>query len=271
MTTQQVRKDPDKGYTWAEQMVVVLARELRSDDVVIVGGARHDIPFGAAMLAKMLYVPDMTLLTTGQFVNPPMLPLEYSGHTTVLFSKEADALFGGYEVFEISETGLSVFFYGGLQIDKYGNSNMHFIGDPKNPTVRGPGLVNISFSVTAGRTYLFPVWHNKRTFVDKVDFVSAVGHLQGGDSRKNAGIETGGPVLCVSPLGVFDFEEKTKHMRVKSIHEWVTREEIIENTGFELRWPKKVAVTKPPTKDELELLHTRIDPHGIFKGLSGRL
>ncbi|MBI4287695.1 MAG: CoA synthetase [Chloroflexi bacterium] len=271
MTTQQERKQPEKGYTWAEQMVVVLARELRDDDVVIVGGARHDIPCGAAMLAKRLYVPDMTLLTTGQFVNPVLPPLEYSGHTTVLFSKEADALFGGYEVFEVSERGLSVFFYGGLQIDKYGNSNMHFIGDPKNPTVRGPGIVNVSFSTTAGRTYLFPVWHNKRTFVDKVDFISAVGHLQGGNSRKKAGIETKGPVLCASPLGVFDFEPKTKHMQVKSVHEWVARKEIVENTGFELIWPEKVGKTKPPTKDELTLLHKEIDPHGIFRGLSGRL
>lgn len=271
MTTKQERKQPEKGYTWAEQMVVVLARELRDDDIIIVGGARHDIPFGAAMLAKRLYVPDMTLLTTGQFVNPSLTPLEYSGHTAVLFSKEADARFAGYEIFELSERGLSVFFYGGLQIDKYGNCNMHFIGDPRNPTVRGPGLVNISFSVTAGRTYLFPVWHNKRTLVDKVDFISAVGHLQGGDSRQKAGITTKGPVLCVSPLGVFDFEEKTKRMRVKSIHEWITREEIVENTGFELVFPEKVTTTKPPTKDELTLLRTEIDPHGVFRGLSGRL
>jgi len=265
--------DSELGYTWAEQSVVVLARDLKNEDVVLVGGARHDIPFAAAMLAKYLHAPDMTLLTTGQFVNPKLTALHYSGHTSVIYSQEADAVFDGYEVFEVSERegALSCFFYHGLQIDKYGNCNNHVIGDIKHPTVRGPGMVNVSMSVQTQRTYLFPIRHNKRTFVERVDFISAVGHIDGYDSRKKAGINTEGPRLCVSPLGVFDFHPVSKHMRVKSVHERSSLQEIIDNTGFELIVPDQVPTTQRPTDEEMHLLRTEIDPSGVLRGEAGRI
>ncbi len=93
----------------------------------------------------------------------------------------------------------------------------------------------------------------------------------GGSSRKDVGIKGGGPCLCASPLGVFDFEEKSKRMRVKSVHDWVTMDEIVENTGFELLIPDKVPTTQLPTDDELRMLREDIDPTGILRGLAGRL
>ena len=265
--------DSSLRYTWAEQMVVVLARDLRNEDIILVGGARHDIPFAAAMLAKYMHAPDMTLLTTGQFANPKLTALHFSGHTSVMYSNEADALFDGYEVFELSERegALSCFFYHGLQIDKFGNCNNHIIGDIHHPTVRGPGMVNVSMSVQTQRTYLFPIRHNKRTFVERVDFISVVGHIDGWDSRKKAGINTEGPRLCVSPLGVFDFHPESKKMRVKSVHESSSLKEIVENTGFELIIPDKVPATIPPTDEEFHLLRTEIDPSGVLRGEAGRL
>lgn len=266
--------DSSLRYTWPEQMVVVLARDLRNEDRILVGGARHDIPFAAAMLAKYTHAPDMTLITTGQFVNPKLTALHFSGHTSVVYSTEADAIVDGYEVFELSESegALSCFFYHGLQTDKFGNCNLHFIGDMKNPTVRGPGMVNVSMSVNTQRTYLFPIRHNKRTFVERVDFISAVGHIDGWDSRKKAGINTEGPRLCVSPLGVFDFHPESKMMRLKSVHQSSSVQEIVDNTGFELIMPEgEVPITPPPTDEEFHLLRTEIDPSGVLRGEAGRL
>ena len=266
MTTKQ----PD--YSWAEQMVVIFARDIKDNDIAMMGGARHDIPFAAVMLAKNLYCPNLTTITTGCYINPKLTAMHYSGHTSVLYSKEADGMITGYDIFEVSERGyISFFFYHGLQMDKYGNVNLHFIGDWKKPTVRGPGAVNISMSVTPSRHYLFPIRHNKRTFVDKVDFITLPGFLDGGDSRKKAGIKGGGPCLCASPLGVFDFEEKSKRMRLKSVHEWVTVKDIVDNTGFELIIPNNVSTTQPPTKEELQMLREEIDPTGILRGMAGRL
>ena len=107
--------------------------------------------------------------------------------------------------------------------------------------------------------------------MDRVDFITLPGYIDGGDSRQRAGIKGGGPKLCVSPLGVFDFEENSKRMRVKSAHKWVTLQEIVDNTGFELIVPDEVPATPPPTPDEMRLLRQEIDPTGILRGLAGRL
>lgn len=257
-------------YHWAEQMVVVLARDLNDDDVVMVGGAHHTIAFAAVQLARRLYFPNMTLLFSRGYVNPQIIPLRFSGHISGIFSQRAEAKIGGYEIFELSENPfqrLTAFFYHGLQIDRYGNVNLHFIGDPANPTIRGPGAVNISMGVTTRRHYLFPPRHNRRTFVEKVDFVTIPGFLDGENTRAQANIPGGGPTLCVSPLGVFDFEEGSKRMRVKSVHKHSSLEQIRDNTGFELLIPGEIPLTGPPTRDEIKVLRTEIDPEGVLRML----
>lgn len=257
-------------YHWAEQMVAVLARDLQDDDVITVGGVNNTIAFAAVQLARILYVPNITLMFSRGYINPPLVPIRFSGNYSGIFTREGEAKTTVYDIFEHSENPyqrITTFFYYGLQIDKYGNVNSHFIGNPQKPTVRGPGVVNISKGVTTKRHYLFPPRHNRRTFVEKVDFVSVPGFLDGGNSRALAHIRGGGPKLCVSPLGVFDFEEHSKRMRVKSVHEHSSLEEIVENTGFELLVPVKLPITKPPTEDELRLLRAEIDPEGVLKTL----
>ncbi|MBI4288093.1 MAG: CoA synthetase [Chloroflexi bacterium] len=253
-------------FTWAEQIVCVIARDLRDEDSVQVGGARHDIPYAAVSLARLLYAPDMTIFTTSLFWNPELPPLRHSGQLASAFTLMADAKGSGYDIFESSEKGVAtVFFYSGLQIDRYGNINLHFVGDPRDPVIRGPGVVNPSRGVSAKRFYIYAMRHEKRTLVEKVDFISIAGHIDGPDGRRKAGIKTSGPGLCVTPLAVFDFDESTKAMRLKSVHQGVSVEQVMENTGFQPIIPREVTVTPPPTAEELELLHTRIDPDGVLR------
>lgn len=253
-------------FTWAEQIVCVIARDLRNDDSIQVGGARHDIPYAAVSLARLLYVPDMTVFTTSLFWNPELPPLRHSGQLASAFTLMADGKGTGYDIFESSEKGVAkVFFYSGLQIDKFGNINLHFVGDPRDPIIRGPGVVNPSRGVSAQRFYIFAMRHEKRTLVEKVDFITIAGHIDGPDGRQKAGIKTAGPVLCITPLSVMDFDPKTRAMRLKSVHQGVTVEQVVENTGFELIIPPNVPTTPPPTDEELELLHTSIDPDGVLR------
>lgn len=256
----------DLKFTWAEQIAVVLARELRDEDTVSVGGARHDIPYAAVSLARRLYVPNMTIFTTSLFWNPELPPLRHSGQLASAFTLMADGRGTGYDIFESTEKGVTtVFFYSGLQIDKYGNLNLHFVGDPKDPIIRGPGVVNPSRGVSAKRFYIYAMRHEKRTLVEKVDFISIAGHIDGPEGRRKAGIKTSGPALCVTPLAVLDFDDTTKAMRLKSVHQGVSVEQVVENTGFELIIPPKVPTTPQPTEEELELLHSTIDPDGVLR------
>ena len=117
------------------------------------------------------------------------------------------------------------FVVGALQIDKFGNSNLIGVGkDYKHLDFRGPGAVGtLTMAHYVDRYYLFVQSHNKKIFVDKCDFISTVGWGQGGaDGRKKLGIPGSGPVYCITPLCVFDFDENSKRMRLKSLHPGVT-------------------------------------------------
>jgi glutaconate CoA-transferase subunit B len=94
----------------------------------------------------------------------------------------------------------------------------------------------------------------KRSFVDKLDFVTSLGHGEGGDHRARLGLKTKGPTKLVTDLCVFEPDPTTREMSVVSIHPGVTREKIQENTGWPVRYAAKVAVTPAPTAQELETL-----------------
>lgn len=252
-------------YSWAELMTVVIARDLRDGELGHAGGARNEIPVAAVLLARKMHAPNLMFLPTHFGFNPRPLALQLSGPDyRHLRGVEAFGTF--YDVFELGENGrLGFFCYSGMQIDQYGNINLHFIGDPKKPLVRGPGLVNPTWASTASRFYLYPVEHMTRNMVEKVDYISAAGFLDGGDSRVRLGFKGGGPCLCVTPLCVFDFEPQSKRMRIKSVHEWVTLEEVLQNTGFRPIIPDHIPTTAPPTQEELDILRNEVDTQGLLR------
>jgi glutaconate CoA-transferase subunit B len=150
-------------------------------------------------------------------------------------------------------------FLGGAQIDMYGNLNSSFIGDPEKPKVRLPGTGGANDIASLASKILVAMHHEKKRFVEKVDFITTPGYLQGGESRKKAGLLMGGTYKVITHLGIFGFEEKTKRMRLETLHPEVTLEEVKERTGFEMLIPEKIEYTKPPTEQELRSLR-ELDP-----------
>ena len=104
----------------------------------------------------------------------------------------------------------------------------------------------------------------KRVFVEKADFISSVGYLNGGDSREKAGLPPKQAIKVYSNLAALDFEEKTKQMRLVSVHPGVTVERVKENTGFDLVIPEKVPETERPSEQEVDRIRNQIDPHEIY-------
>jgi glutaconate CoA-transferase subunit B len=94
----------------------------------------------------------------------------------------------------------------------------------------------------------------KRGFVDKLDFVTSIGHVTGGDSRAKLGVKTKGPTRLITDLALLEPDPETREMTVVSIHPGVTREQIQENTGWKIKFAAKVAETPAPTAKELEVL-----------------
>ncbi|MEW5934210.1 MAG: CoA-transferase, partial [Bacillota bacterium] len=108
---------------------------------------------------------------------------------------------------------------------------------------------------------------DRRRFVPKCDFVTTPGYLTGPGAREAAGLPPGtGPYKVITNLCVIGFDEETKRMRVESLHPGITREQVQENTGFELLWADDLGRSQPPTAEELQVLRTEVDPYRYIIG-----
>lgn len=256
-----------KGYSINELLAVFIARTIEDGKLVTLGGANMPVPRAGGLLAQMLHAPNIKVVI---------------GLMRTYFSKEeaiesfefiADArMFKSAESYIRHDEWLAqayepnIFAIGGLQIDKFGNTNLIGIGSSiDNLKVRGPGAVATATAATnVDYYYIVAQAHNKNTFVEKCDFISSVGYGTGGDYRKRIGLPGGGPRYVLSPLCIMDFAEESKRMRLKSLHSGVRESDVIQNTGFDLMIPDNIPVTEPPTEEELVLLRTRIDPEGYL-------
>jgi glutaconate CoA-transferase subunit B len=149
---------------------------------------------------------------------------------------------------------ISVGFLGGAQIDRFANLNTTVVGPYDKPKVRLPGGGGAPEIATACGEIFIIMAQGKRSFADKLDFITSLGHGEGGDHRQRLGAKTKGPTRLMTDLCVFEPDPTTKEMIVTSIHPGVTREQIQDNTGWPVRYAAKVAETPPPTATELEVL-----------------
>lgn len=252
----------ERSCTPAELQAVVLSRELQ-DGELGAAGASAAIPMAAMMLARLIHAPDLQIAGE-MFVNPRPKQLWNSMlDDRALGACEAAETF--LELFGHSHRGLDFFFHNGMQVDAYGNINLHHIGGTiDKPKMRGPGAANISYAATSRRFYICTGNHSSRTFVPRVDFITSPGYLDGPDSFRAAGL-TGGPRLCVTPLAVMDFHPDTLRMRLKSVHPWSSPEEVAANTGFDLLTEDEVVTTALPSDRELFLLRETVDPKGLLR------
>ncbi|MDA1096579.1 MAG: CoA synthetase, partial [Chloroflexi bacterium] len=137
------------------------------------------------------------------------------------------------------------------QIDAQGNINLTVLGDHANPDLRLPGAAGsgMLYYMTK-RVILFRMEHTKRVFVEKVDFITSPGSS---DERVH---RPGGPTMLITPLCVMGFSKTEKRFILESVHEGVTVDEVVANTGFSLEIPAAVPQTAPPTSAELSILRT---------------
>jgi glutaconate CoA-transferase subunit B len=153
-------------------------------------------------------------------------------------------------------------FISGAQIDKFGNLNSVRIGRDGPPKVRLTGpIAQADHAVFAQRTFII-MPHERRVFVDRVDFVSAPGHGDGAGWREKLGLPGGGPEKVITDKAVLGFDERTKRMTLESVHPGVSVEDVVAATGFELLMTAPVPQTVPPSSDELTAIRERIDADG---------
>lgn len=249
-----------------EVMAAVLSREIRDGELLVSGGVRSAVPTAAAFLAQRTHAPNATLLLGMGVVNPRPDRL-WPAAGDERYAEGCEGFIDLNEIFDLTESGrIDVAFYGGLQIDRRGNTNLTWVGVGAE-RIRGPGVANAALALTAGRVLLYSERHVPRVFVDRVDVVTIAGHRADGSRPEYAG---GGPDICVTPLGVFDFPEPSRSFALRSLNREASWEDVCEATGFEVERPAELRSTDDPSFDELALLR-EIDPDGLLRREHGLL
>lgn len=245
------------SYNTAELVAVMAARALKDGQVVFAGAG---MPLLSSIAAQKMHAPTLTILFEGGVIAPDIQPGKLPASTN-----EAKSAYGGVMFPMITDMLLfcqrgfvDVGFLGGAQIDKYGNINTSYIGDWRNPKVRLPGSGGAN-DIASCTNVIITSHHEKRRFVEKVDFITSPGNLEGGDSRTQAGLLGNGVSCVVTHLGILGFDSVQGEMVLKAVHPGVTVEEVKANTGWDLLVADDLEITEPPTKEELEIFRS-LDP-----------
>jgi glutaconate CoA-transferase subunit B len=250
----------ETAYTPTALLACVAARLLEDRKSVFVGTG---LPMIAAMLAQRTHAPGLLIIFEAGGIGPyiPVLPISVGDSRTFYKAVAASSM---HDVMSISQAGyLDYGFLGAAQIDRYGNINTTVIGPYDSPKVRLPGSGGANDVGTFCHRTIIIMRQDRRKFVDTVDFVTTPGYLTGPGAREQAGLPANsGPYRVITQLGVYGFDAATKAMNLISVHPDVTVEQIQASSSFPILIPDHMAVSPPPTADDVRILH-EIDPTGL--------
>lgn len=250
-------------FTPSELMVIVAARELKDHETVLVGVG---IPNLAANLAMRLQAPHLNMVYESGAIgsNPTRMPLSIGDPCLVTGAKSVCSM---YEQFAYYLQGgrIDVGFLGGAQIDKYGNINSTIIGQYKAPKVRLPGSGGACDIASNVKKIIVITPHEKRRFVERVDFLTSPGFLDGKEKWKQLKLQGGGPYAVITNLGTMKFDEVTGEMTLVALQPGSSVEKVQENTPWKIRVAGKLEQTPPPTEKELATVRA-LDPSRTYLG-----
>lgn len=250
-----------RAWTASELLTVMASRALHDGQIVFAGVG---VPLLAATLAQRLHAPGLTILFEGGVIGPFIVPGDLPPSTNEQrCTRRANMVCPITDVLMLLQRGfVDVGFLGGAEIDRYGNINTSFIGDPDHPKTRLPGsgggndIASLTHVIVAMK-------HEKRRFVERVQFVTSPGYLDGGASRRAAGLLAGGPEVIITDLAELGFDPISKRMRIEALHPGVSVDEVQANTGFDLDVVDPLRVTEPPADGELDMLR-ELDPDRLY-------
>ncbi len=238
-------------YGKPEMMAVAMMREIREGDVVFHGLA-SPTPMVAMKAAKALGKEFAYLTVTGgvdhDWSTPP-----YCASTLTANTYEGSVAALGLDcIFDLFCSGKGdIVFLSCLQMDKEGRIAMSYLGgDYDHPKLRGPGGAgSATLARVAPRTTIWKSVHDKRTFVERVEFATT--------SPAPDKLFT-----VITPLCIFRKRPNQKFLALDRIFPYTTLDEVKENTGWEIE-ETKIPAMGPPTAEELAAIK-RVDVNDIL-------
>jgi glutaconate CoA-transferase subunit B len=252
--------NPERNYTPAELMVSVAAREIADGDVVFVG---MRLPLLAFILAKKTHAPAAFGLFENGVIReiPAADPMVTMGDPPNIF--QATMCCDMLTVMGFLQKGrVQIGFIGGAEVDRFGNLNTTQVEGPKG-LVRLPGSGGGGDIASLARKLLIIMAHEKRRFVEKVNYITSPGFGDGGNWRSRQGLVRGGPSAVITTLGVLRFDPTTREAYLSQVHPGIAPETVVEQTGWELKTASEIAISPAPTLEELAIIR-RYDPQGFW-------
>lgn len=250
-------------YTPSELMIVNAARALHGSRVVFVGVGLPNI---ACNLARRSHSPNIELVyESGVFgARPARMPLSIGDPTLV---SDATAVMGIADLFMYYLQGglVDIALLGGAQIDRFGNLNSTVIGEYAHPRTRLPGSGGACEIAINARRLLVIMRLKKRAFVERLDFVTSPGHLDGTVRRQDLTMPGLGPSLVITDRALFDFDNEGNEMSLIEVAEGETVESIQAEVGWPLRVSSELKRMTPPSLEELQIVREQLDPAGLYR------
>jgi glutaconate CoA-transferase, subunit B len=251
------------NYTPSELMIVSAARALQGSRVVFVGVGLPNI---ACNLARRSHSPDLELVyESGVFgAHPARLPLSI-GDPTLVSDATSVVSMADLFMFYLQRGLVDVALLGGAQIDRFGNLNTTVVGDYEKPKVRLPGSGGACEIAINARHILMIMRLSKRAFVDKLDFTTSPGHLDGGNGRARLHLPGDGPRLVITDRALFDFANDEREMTLIELAPGESVARVQAEVGWPLRVSPRLKEMAPPTTAELDLIRQELDPQGLYR------
>ncbi|WP_313164793.1 CoA-transferase [Sedimentibacter sp.] len=248
-------------FTTNELMAVTASRLLKDGQNIVVG---LGLPQVATLLAKSTHAPHLNIIFEIGVVNPESVDTGVGiADPRLWYRSDYFTSFIG-SLGHILQRGLvDVGFLGGLQIDKFGNINSTGVYE-KDYFRHINGSGGAADIASYSKNIFAIAKHQKRKIVDIVDFITTVGYLNGGITRENSGLPKCKSIRIITNLCVMNFNNELREMQIESIHPGVTKDQIIENTGFDIKFAGDLKETDLPDDNEIYLLRNVIDPRKLY-------
>jgi glutaconate CoA-transferase subunit B len=236
----------------AEAQTVVAARRLARARSVFIGVGK---PSTAAILARIVHNPRLVLVYESGTIGakPYHVPLSIGDGE---LAHTADLVVSVPEMFNywITPGRVEVAFLAAAQVDRFANLNSTVIGDYARPRTRLPGAGGAPEIAAGCGEVVVVVPHDRRTLVERLDFLTTVGHGDGPGARERLGFRGAGPTAVITDLGVLEPDPASRELRLTALLPGVAVEDAIAATGWELAVAERVEAIDPPTPEELAAL-----------------
>lgn len=233
--------------TLPELMVCAAAREVKDGELVFVG---MRLPLIAFVVAKRTHAPNaIGLFENGVIRSTPAAELIYTmaDPPNILGATQCLDMLGVMGMLQSGRVDLG--FLGAAEVDRFGNLNSTQVQGPRG-MIRLPGSGGACDIASLAHRFVVLLEHKKERLPERVSFMTSPGFGDGRGWRERVGLPRGGPSAVITTKAVLRFDDGGEAY-LDSVHPGIEIDDVIANTGWNLKSAKSVPQTQQPSVDEL--------------------